>query len=217
MATWGLHLRVAEELLKKNHTFDEESFVVGNIGPDCGVPNEDWSQFSPPTEISHWSEKGRKNIDAQGFYNTYLLSDLVDKKEWSFYWGYYVHLFTDIQWSQKITEKKESHIHYARLKTDSQFIWTIKKDWYDLDRVYLRDNPTSIFSRVFQHVESFPDYLDYYPKGAIMRQIKHITTFYQKPKENLDRSYEYLTMKEMDDFIFQVVGLIQNDLKQKMK
>ena len=37
MATWGLHIRIAEELLKIESSFDIEKFLVGNIGPDVLV------------------------------------------------------------------------------------------------------------------------------------------------------------------------------------
>ena len=39
MATWGVHIRIAEDLLKMINSLDPTSFLVGNIGPDCGKPN----------------------------------------------------------------------------------------------------------------------------------------------------------------------------------
>ena len=42
MASWMVHLRIADELLKHISNIDETAFVMGNIAPDSGVPNEDW-------------------------------------------------------------------------------------------------------------------------------------------------------------------------------
>lgn len=216
MATWGLHIRIAEGLLNRGYDFDEESFLVGNIGPDCGMPNEDWSKFEPPTEVSHWSDKGKKNIFADKFYNAYLDKEVNDRKEKSFLFGYYTHLLTDIEFKKLVSKKQKEDINYQRLKTDKKFIWTIKEDWYDLDHLYFRDNPESIFFRVFQNIKHFPDYLDYYPKGAIIQRIKYITEFYQNPSENLDREYKYLTKEEMNSFLDKTLDFIDNDLKLKL-
>ena len=216
MATWGLHIRIAEGLLNRGYDFDEESFLVGNIGPDCGMPNEDWSKFEPPTEVSHWSDKGKKHIFADKFYKAYLEKEVNDRKEKSFLFGYYTHLLTDIEFKKLVSKKQKEDINYQRLKTDKKFIWTIKEDWYDLDHLYFRDNPESIFFRVFQNIKHFPDYLDYYPKGAIIQRIKYITEFYQNPSENLDREYKYLTKEEMNSFLDKTLDFIDNDLKLKL-
>ncbi|MFT9493878.1 hypothetical protein [Anaerosolibacter sp.] len=55
MATWGAHIRIAETILKIYIDLDEKSFLIGNVGPDCGEPNKDWSEFSPPKKVSHWT------------------------------------------------------------------------------------------------------------------------------------------------------------------
>ena len=57
MASWMVHLRVADELLSRLNNIDETSFVVGNIAPDSGVPNDDWSEFHPPKTVSHFYKK----------------------------------------------------------------------------------------------------------------------------------------------------------------
>lgn len=40
-----------------------------------------------------------------------------------------------------------------------------------------RKNPKCIFHRIFKNIESFPNYLDYYPAGAIERQLRYISEF----------------------------------------
>lgn len=58
MAIWITYFCIADYFLDRIPGIVPRSFVVGNIGPDCGAPNEGWSVFTPPTEISHWKEKG---------------------------------------------------------------------------------------------------------------------------------------------------------------
>jgi hypothetical protein len=43
MATWMVHLRIADKLLNKIKGLSYTEFVVGNIAPDSGVPNDAWS------------------------------------------------------------------------------------------------------------------------------------------------------------------------------
>ena len=46
MASWMVHLRIADRLLDEIEKIDATAFVMGNIAPDSGVPNENWSQIS---------------------------------------------------------------------------------------------------------------------------------------------------------------------------
>ena len=50
MASWMVHLRIADELLKHLDNVDETAFVMGNIAPDSGVPSEDWKEYHPPQD-----------------------------------------------------------------------------------------------------------------------------------------------------------------------
>lgn len=212
MATWGLHIRIAERLLEKFDYLDHESFLVGNIGPDCGKPNETWTSFTPSREVSHWIDDNR-DFRADLFYEAYLNNPTKNHKEYSFLIGYYVHLLTDKEWGHYIDDKKETHESYKKLNEDKSFIWTIKEDWYDLDRMYFRDNPDCIFYTTFQHIKSFPNYLDYYPEDAVMDRVTYITDYYMKPKDNLDRDYPYLTKSEMDNFLDNATTIIMNKLE----
>ena len=64
MATWITHLRIADKLMSRMDINNPIEFIVGNIGPDSGVPNEDWSRFKPTTEISHWKDDNTKEIQS---------------------------------------------------------------------------------------------------------------------------------------------------------
>lgn len=211
MATWGAHIRIAEAILENYNNLDARSFLIGNVGPDCGEPNEDWSEFSPPKTVSHWLNS-ENSIDSESFFNKYLSKPISDMNEYSFLLGYYSHLITDKEWGKMFQKKVDSDPIYAELETDKKFIWKIKEDWYDLDHLYFMKNPTGIFHKVFKNINSFPDYLDYYPVGAIERQIKYISNFYTEYSGNPNREYTYLTETEMDSFVKSTSDHIVNEL-----
>ena len=54
MASWIIHLRVAERIYKQIPIPSIPEFVLGNIAPDSGVPNADWSAFVPDKTVSHF-------------------------------------------------------------------------------------------------------------------------------------------------------------------
>ena len=73
MATWMVHLRVAEQMLEVFPRLERQEFIVGNIAPDSGVPNEDWSVFTPDTNTSHFKTDGE--IDIPKFLNKYMTGE----------------------------------------------------------------------------------------------------------------------------------------------
>lgn len=54
MASWIVHLRIADQLLDQIPDLKSTEFVVGNIAPDSGIPNEDWSAYTPSPVLSHF-------------------------------------------------------------------------------------------------------------------------------------------------------------------
>lgn len=215
MATWVAHLRIAEEILNKGYSFQPKSFVVGNIGPDSGVPNEDWSNFNPPKKITHWQGENNK-INAKSFWDKYLTNKGIgeSKDEFSFKMGYFIHLLTDIEWSKLYAQKKNETLYKEGLEKDKNFIWIIKNDWYGLDYLYLEKHPQCIFYTLFKDIDKVPDYLDYFPKGAFERQVKYITEFYLGENNETKDNFIYLTEEEMDNFISSATKSIDNTLKQ---
>ena len=60
MASWMVHLRIADKLLDRIPGLSPVEFIVGNIAPDSGVPNGDWSAFHPSTRVSHFKSADKK-------------------------------------------------------------------------------------------------------------------------------------------------------------
>jgi hypothetical protein len=61
MAPWIVHLCITDKLLDQIPNLSPAEFVVRNIAPDSGMPNEDWSAFTLSEDVSHF-----KTTDADG-------------------------------------------------------------------------------------------------------------------------------------------------------
>lgn len=210
MATWIAHLRVANQLMQDWPVADETAFYVGNLGPDCGLPNEDWSAFTPPSQVSHWSANYKKStINPEAFYEAYLSESWDD-----FYLGYYIHLHCDLIWDREI-----GRVARQRFQADFQatpgFIWTIKQDWYAHDKRFLEAHPGWRPLEVICRLEAFPNrYLDYYPADAFSRQMKYICQFYRTYQFH-DGPFQYLSDIEYEAYIATAVREISAILDQR--
>jgi hypothetical protein len=208
MATWIGHLRLAENLLGLIDGLDAEQFVVGNLAPDSGLPDEKWERFDPPPEITHFKESGEDDAQIQDlrFFDEYLASNNVRREvaEFSFLLGYFFHLVTDRYWYLEIGQPTMER--YSRqFEEDTDFIWEVKRDWYGLDHIYLREHPDSLFFGDFQIYEYRGNYLDFLATEAIQDRIDEVRTVYQRdderPRSLIERPFIYLSKAEMDRFI----------------
>ena len=81
MAEWVTHIWVADEVLKQLPQLDRHGFCVGNIAPDCNLPNEEGTDFIPSRQVTHWMNGNRKTADdCIEFYNKYVLSRIDEIK-----------------------------------------------------------------------------------------------------------------------------------------
>jgi hypothetical protein len=215
VASWIVHLRIAENLLELIPGLDAEQFVVGSIAPDSGIPDEKWEKFTPPTEVTHvQAPEGALHHSADlEFYRRYL-ADLPwpgsDPRRYSFLLGFFFHLLADNLWSVRIGHP--THERYkAQFDENRDFIWEVKKDWYGLDFEYVRDYPASIFWKVFLKSEYSVHYLDFLLEEGVRRQLEYIKTYYQRTDERiqaiLNRERIYLTREEMDAFVDEATQL----------
>lgn len=214
MATWITHFRIAERLIDLGLPVCKEEFVVGNIGPDCGIYREG-AGLIPPKEITHF-EIDRK-INAELFYNQYLLHNENDihTKRLSFYLGYYLHLVTDQEWS-KIYQAKKKEAIYQNIIGTPEYWSLIKGDWYGIDFEYLKNNKDHIFWTTFQNITEFDDYLDIFPKGQVAEQIGRFTSFYLENTIPSDHHFIYLTQSEVDEFVEHTVSRITEILETRI-
>lgn len=218
MATWIVHLRIADEYLKRNLIPKEfvDEFILGSVAPDCGYGVKDsYGQFDPPPEVTHWAPGGLKlYCEYWKFLDAYL-RDRERGGDYYFYLGYYIHLITDIMWSTMMY--LPTKIDYAdEYEQNPDFLKVIKRDWYDLDFKFLRDNPNFEPYRILANCNGCKDYLPYYEPGQLTIQTKYIADYYKNPgQRELDRDYPYLDEVTMQKFILCAAELIDFDLERK--
>ena len=98
MATWMVHLRIADKLLDCLEGIAQTHFIVGNIAPDSGLPNADWTAYTPDSRVSHFriNKDGQpKEINIQAFMDRYFREgqrQAYTLEEYSFFLGYLTHL-----------------------------------------------------------------------------------------------------------------------------
>ena len=208
MASWMVHLRVADKLLSRLDNIDETAFVVGNIAPDSGVPNSDWSEFHPPKTVSHFYKKNEDGIyvDIGVFCGKYFNPDVIktyNKKEFSFFLGYYVHLLTDMRWITDIAGALKKDYPEEYENDNNSLIWKAKGDWYDLDFLYLRQHPDFRAFAIYENAVGFEnEFMDIFSSDAFDNRRQYICGFYRGDEHgDLYREYTYLTQKQADAFV----------------
>lgn len=215
MASWMVHLRIADKLLEALSVTAPVEFIVGNLAPDSGVPNEDWSAFDPPYATSHFktgTDKTGPEAFAEKYFRPEQRQNYCDSR-FAFYLGYLCHLITDRLWSEKVARPTLKQYAKEDAPDREQFIWQIKEDWYDLDYKFLRDHPGFRAFRVYLGAVGFRnEFMEEFSQDAFDNRRAYITDFYLQGKENLDREYPYLTEAEMDAFVDSAVQAIPDIL-----
>lgn len=216
MASWMVHLRIADRLLDRVKDLDESAFVLGNIAPDSGVPNEDWSVFTPPGNVTHFRTRPEEKtyIDIDKYVAEYFSDEKKNgysRREYSFFLGYYTHLLTDIEWSKMAHSEgvtKENAEKENMSYTD--FVWKVKKDWYDLDFLYLEEHPDFRAFHIYEDAEDVTNvFMDSFPRDAFEDRRKYICGFYHSDNHgDLHRDYRYLTKERADRFVTDTVDKI---------
>ena len=207
MATWIAHLRIAENLLERLPGLDPAQFAIGSVAPDAGIPDEHWEKFEPPPEVTHFkrSHSVHKDIADLAFFRDYLQPvDPGDRQRFSFRMGYFFHLITDNLWTLDVG-RPTSERWAEQFAANRKFIWEVKKDWYGLDHIYVREHPECLYWRVFLKAEHASAELDFLPPGALAHQLQHIKSYYQLNDEEIQdmmtRSKKYLSKEAMDRFV----------------
>ncbi len=220
LATWVTHLMIADGVINNISSLCRHEFFVGNIAPDCNVENEDWTSFTPSREVTHWMGNRRKDAsDCDRFLHEYIeKKENLDKQEESFLLGYYAHLITDAEF-QRYTRDEErvkaswdrikQHPELSKLSAGMEETWdSVKvlikgeermKDIYSLERDYLDLHLESGYLTDIMDLDEFPDYIDYLPKGAIVRKVKVMG--YMPQKEISQYPYIGMSVEEYNYFI----------------
>lgn len=215
MASWMIHLRVADGLLDDLPDVDRTAFVMGNIAPDSGMPNEDWSAYSPPKDISHFKTKARDIAfyDIDRFLSEYYSPaqrKAYSLRQHSFFLGYWAHLLTDRLWIIRIMQPSVAKYPDEWAADRMALIWKLKKDWYDLDFLYLEEHPDFRAFRIYEQAAGFEnDLMEMFSRNAFDDRRKYICAFYRGEHGNLLRDYPYLQPEAADLFVEETIRLVK--------
>jgi len=218
MASWVIHTMVAEKLRRKIPGLDIRGFVVGNIAPDCNVENEDWTQFTPPREVTHWmTGVSKATADYESFYRRYVKPGQT-RELYAFYLGYYAHLITDAEFHMFLHDESRLRFCFERANSDADIREMIagKPEAFEtlkaalgrkrmdleqrcLEAEWLRSNPGNLYEDMLCKVTEFPDYIDYLPEGAVTRKIPVMQRAYTDliPPE----VFVFYTAEELEKFV----------------
>lgn len=221
MASWMVHLRIADILLGKWEDVSPREFVMGSIAPDSGVPNEDWTAYSPDSRVTHFRITGEdgssviRTESIRAFADRYFNRSLREgytKKEYAFFLGYWAHLIADVEWAQKVYRPSTNKFNKEFARDKQNLIRAMKRDWYDLDALYLKKHPDFRAFAVYEQAEGFVNrYMDIFSRDAFDLRRKYVVDFYRREmqKEDLEREYVYLTEAEADAFTERTAEIIQ--------
>lgn len=202
MATFIVHLRIAERLAKLNSNYNYEKFILGNVAPDSGIVKEDGT-VHPAIKISHFKENNTyKNlVHPEWFYEKYLENKKYSIEKESFYLGYYAHLLTDMYFKKDVIDL-EIKAFKDKFDNLSEMKEQLEKDWYDLDFLFLKKNKNYLPWITYKEMKDIRNtYLDEFCENDFCSKRKEIIDFYSEERKDLDRRFIYLNEEEIDNFI----------------
>lgn len=212
MASWMIHLRVAQGIYKQLGLKHVDAFVLGNIAPDSGIPKADGSGYLPDAGVSHFrvvDQNGIKEVHEERFIErlfTDALRESYDEETYAFYFGYLTHLLTDKLWAEEIGYGAKNRFPALFDRNRMAFWSQIKRDWYDMDFMYLRENPDFEAFRIYENMEKlFNRYVDFFAPDAFEKRRQFIVAFYRDGAANVKVRETYLSPEELDRFVISAV------------
>lgn len=210
MATWLVHIRIAERLLER-FPLPRREFLAGNIAADCGIPDGSGG-FMPPKQVTHWTEGSKGRCDYAAFAKQ-MFPLARTEEEYAFLLGYYAHLITDCLWVREINNPTK--LKYAQLYQNdrTEYYRRVKADWYDADAAFLQEHPKLAILAELAAVRGFDSsVIPYYGRDNVQLQIEHIVEFYAQRKYD-GRSFVYFTPQQADEF----VALAAEEIAERLK
>ena len=202
MATWVMHLRVAEKLMNASSLegffkdIDEAAYFAGAIAPDSGKMVGNFT-YIPPKDVSHWKREEvsyeQRFLDNREFYSNYYVGE-SDSFRKSLFWGYYIHILTDTIYVRDI-------IHPYMKKQGDDFwkanIENIRKGWYEIDFRFVERNPNYRPLKLLKDIEPFENgFMDYFEPTDIYNRVKNAVILYETSVS--DKNCVFYTHTDID-------------------
>ena len=234
MASWMIHFRVAQTMLDGGALGEcperapAEAFVMGNIAPDSGVPTPEGG-YSPDKNTSHFMRRfegvpagqNPERCDPHLFAREWLIPalDRGDEVAAAFYLGYLCHLVTDNGWVRDFIYPAKVRFAHLRLVDGAEtpegvarFYAFLKRDWYDMDFLYLRHRPDLPAYGLFLNAPRFDNrFLPFFPADAFEVRRSEIEAFYRKGVAAVEERSVYISEDEAEAFIERVADEILGD------
>lgn len=199
MCTWIVHLRVADTYIKRGIIPDKykTEFIIGSVAPDCGYGTKDVANtFVPPPSVTHLAPDGNKrHCDYKKFYDIYL-SNKTQDGAYFFALGYYIHLISDVLWSEHIYMPIKAKFE-RKTKHNPRFMQTVKKSWQNPDFDFLRQHPDFEPYKLLCENKQVDDYLPFYEPGQLTTQTRYIADYY-RDFEHYIKETDTLCLTETD-------------------
>jgi len=234
MASWMIHFRVAQAMLDRGALGEcperapAEAFVMGNIAPDSGVPTPEGG-YSPDKNTSHFMRRfegvpagqNPERCDPHLFAREWLIPalDREDRVAAAFYLGYLCHLVTDNGWVRDFIYPAKVRFAHLRLVDGAEtpegvarFYAFLKRDWYDMDFLYLRRRPDLPAYGLFLNAPRFDNgFLPFFPADAFEVRRSEIEAFYRKGVAAVEERAVYISEDEAEAFLQRVADEILGD------
>ena len=237
MASWMMHFRVADAILQTDMMRGApqevaEAFILGNVAPDSGTPLPDGRGYLPDKATSHFMRRftgtpagqNPERCDPSLLIEAWLEPALAagDRIAAAFYLGYLCHLVTDNAWVRDFIYPAKERFSHLRL-TDgvetpegvARFYAFLKKDWYDMDFLYIRHHPELPAYRLFLAVEKPENrYLPFFSADAFAVKRREIEDFYRNGVQQVAEREVYIRDEEAERFIHTVKNEIFQEFSE---
>lgn len=224
MASWMIHFRVADALLRAGMLGDAPDriaafFSLGNVAPDSGVPVSDGRGYVPDKATSHFMRRfegvpageNPERCDPAAFARTWLepAPEGDDPVAAAFYLGYLCHLVTDNAWVRDFVYPAKVRFAHLRLVDGvetpegvARFYAFLKRDWYDADFLYVKKHPVPRAYALFLGAEDVENrFLPFFPAHAFALKRAEIEDFYRHGAAEAVERETYPTEDALAEFI----------------
>lgn len=234
MASWMMHFRVAQALLDAGAVGNAPrevaaALVLGNVAPDSGMPTPDGRGYTPNKVTSHFMRRfagtpvgqNPERCDPSLLIRDWLAPALAreDPVAVGFYLGYLCHLVTDNAWVRDFIYPAKARFSHLRLTDGTEtpegvarFYAFLKKDWYDMDFLYLKRHPELPAYRLFLTAADVENrYLPFFAGDAFAAKRREIEAFYRNGVASVTDRAVYITDAEAEAFVARVAEEIEEE------
>ena len=120
---------------------------------------------------------------------------------------------SDIEWSSFVYKPLIQAYPKEAAEDEYKLVWAAKKDWYDIDFLYLKQHPDFRGFSIYANAVNFEnEFMDIFAKDAFENRRQYITWFYRNDERGeLEREYKYLTPEQAEDFVQKTVEKIEKN------